>query len=267
MRIETNQKIVTRNTRLAQYLFFFSMGVLIIGFFVTNQQMFGISPTSDEAVVLSLLIPSLILPIGLVSTLFSVRMTNLWVRRPRPETIIPEGLKGLSSKSVLYSYYHFPARHVLICPQGIFAIITRFQDGRYTVRGERWHTHRSPIGRLFSIFRLDGIGAPDNEAIRAAQHVKKLLQSIAPEAEVKPLVVFVDPRVKLEIENPLVPVVHAEDKLKPNLKDFMRSIKGDAAPEQPVKKGQKGQGAIKKKELPMPLTQEQIEAFEAATLR
>src|SRR5690554_4101962 len=123
MRIETNQKLVKRNTQIAQYLFFFSMGVLVIGFLVTNQQLLGVDPTSEQAVTLSLLVPSLILPVGLVTTLVSVRMTNLWIRRPRPEVVLQENLKGMGSKSVLYNYYHFPARHVLICPQGVFAII------------------------------------------------------------------------------------------------------------------------------------------------
>ncbi len=77
------------------------------------------------------LVQTAILPIAFITTIVSVRMTNLWVRQPRPEVVIREGLKGLSNKSVLYSYYHFPARHVLICPQGVFAMVTRFQDGRY----------------------------------------------------------------------------------------------------------------------------------------
>jgi len=160
MRIVTNTKLVRRNNRIAQYLFFFSLGVLILGFFITNQQLFGVEVNSPEAETLILLLPSLILPLGLISTLFSVRMTNLWIRRPRPEDVLAENLKGLSNKSVLYNYYHFPARHVLICPQGIFAIVTRFQDGNYTVEGNKWRTHRSPLSRILSIFRLDSIGDP-----------------------------------------------------------------------------------------------------------
>jgi hypothetical protein len=265
MRIETNKKLVKRNTQIAQYLFFFSLGILALAFFVTNQQLLGISPTSDEAAMLSVLIPSLVLPFGLISTLFSVRMTNLWIRRPRPELAIEEGLKGLSNKSVLYNYYHFPARHALICPQGIFAIVTRFQDGRFSVVGDNWRTHRSAFSRLTSIFRMDGIGNPTEDAMRAAAHLKKLLNPIAPEAEVQPLVVFVDGRAQLEVKEPVVPVVHANDKYKPNLKDFMRSVKPETVEPQPVKKGQKQ--PPKKKEGTMPLTPEQIEAFEAATLR
>lgn len=265
MRIETNQKLIKRNTQFAQYLFFFSMGVLVIGFLVTNQQLLGVDPTSDAAVALSLLVPSIILPIGLVTTLVSVRMTNLWIRRPRPEVVLEEGLKGLGNKSVLYNYYHFPARHVLICPQGVFAIITRYQDGQHSVNGSTWRTQRSALSRFFSIFRLDGLGDPNRDAQQAARHVQSKLQAITPEVEVQPIILFVDSRVQLEINDPIVPVLHVDTKIKPNLKDYLRDLK--SFPEQEETTGKKG--AKKSKEVtvtPMPLSPEQIEAFEAATL-
>jgi hypothetical protein len=265
MRIVTNTKLVRRNNRIAQYLFFFSLGILMVGFFLTNQQLFGITADSRELETLILLLPSLVLPIGLVTTLISVRMTNLWVRRPRPETALEENLKGLSNKSVLYNYYHFPARHVLISPQGVFAMVTRFQDGSYTVSGSKWRTHRSALSSALSIFRLDGVGNPNRDALQAADHVKKQLASIAPEVEVQPLVLFVDPRAKLNIQDSPVPVLYVDEKLKPSLKDYLRNLKAEVV--EVPEKGKKGQK--KKKETPvasMPLTPEQIEAFEAATV-
>lgn len=241
MRVETNERLARRNRQIAQYLFFFSFGVLILGLFVINQP----APAQGEDVTLSFLLSSAVLPFAFITTMLSVRMTNLWVRPPRPEVVIREGLKGISSKSVLYNYYHFPARHVLITPYGVFAIITRFQDGRFTVRGSKWISHRSPISRFFGIFRLDGIGNPTLDAQRAADHVKKLLANIAPDVPVQGVVVFVDPRAQLEIENPDVPVVHADSKREPSLKDYIRSVMKENRPT---------------------LTPEQIEAFEQATL-
>jgi hypothetical protein len=177
--------------------------------------------------------------------MISVRMTNLWARQPRPEIVIREGLKGISNRSVLYNYYHFPARHVLISPQGIFAMVTRFQDGRYTVEGDRWTTHRSPVSRLLSVLRADGIGDPTADAQRAAIHVKKLLEPIAPGVEVRPVVVFVDPKAEVTIVNPAVPVVYPVGKRSPILKDLLREAGKDSR---------------------MALTPEQIQAFEEATL-
>jgi len=243
MRTEVNDKLVERNRRLAQYLFFFSFAVLIGAFIITNQQAFNPNANVDSNLVL--LLPSLVLPIGLITTLISVRMTNLWVREPRPEKALKDGLKGLSNKSVLYSYFHIPARHVLISPQGVYAITTRFQDGIYTVNGEKWSTQGGALAAFTRIFRRDGIGNPNEDAQRAVEHLQKLLQPIAPGVQVKPLIVFTDPRARLTIENPAIPVLYASSELQPNIKDFMRDVPKDGR---------------------ATLTPAQVEAFEQATL-
>lgn len=244
MRVETNVKLVRNNRRLANYLFFFSVAVLIGGFLLANLQL---SATDSTSLTLAIFLPWLVLPLGFIATMASVRMTNLWVRKPRPEEAIHEGLKGLSNKSVLYNYYHFPARHVLIAPQGVFAIITRFQEGRYVVEGSQWRTHGGLAGRILSIIRRDSIGNPTEEAIRAAAHVKKLLEKGAPDVEVQPLIIFVDPRAQVDIINPTVPVLFTYEEKTPNLRDFMREITRQqqeklppqAAAIPPKKKGEK----------------------------
>jgi hypothetical protein len=247
MRIVTHQKLVRRNRRIAQYLFFFSFGALVAAFIVANQQAFSANPSDPQSLegTLLLILPTLVLPIGVITSMFSVRMTNLWIREPRPERVLQEGLKGLSNKSVLYNYYHFPARHVLICPQGVFAITTRFQDGRYSVSGNDWKTYGGFLNGVWRFFRRDAIGNPNEDAQNAARTVKKMLEPIAPDVEVRPLVVFIDPRVTLSIDNPDVPVLFADSKLEPNLKEYMRTIPKEARDT---------------------LTPEQIEAFEEATI-
>lgn len=247
MRIETNTRLVTRNRRIAQYLFFFSIAVLVGAFIFTNQQALSSTPPAPDSIegTLLLLLPAIVLPLGVISSMVSVRMTNTWIRVPRPENALRENMKGLSNKSVLYNYYHFPARHVLICPQGVYAITTRFQDGHYRVEGDRWHTFGGLLNRLTRIFRRDSIGNPSEDARAAAAHVQKFLQPIAPDVEVRPLVVFIDPRARLEIENPTVPVLVTDPKQANSLKNFLRDVP---------------------KEQRQALTPQQIEAFEAATL-
>lgn len=243
MRVETNEKLAHRNRQIAQYLFFATFAILIVGLFVVNQQAATVSPDNIMAVTL---LQMAVLPLAFVTTIVSVRMTNLWVRSPRPEVVIREGLKGISNKSVLYNYYHFPARHVLICPQGVYAMVTRFQDGRYTVTGDRWTTHKSAVSRILGLFRFDGMGNPTADALRAAEHVKALLEPIAPGVEVHPVIVFVDPKVEVNIISPTVPVVYPVGKKSPILKDLLRDVGKDSRNS---------------------LTPEQIQAFEAATLR
>ncbi len=221
MRVETNERLAHRNRQIAQYLFFVTFGVLILGLFFLNTQT---SSVTQDNVLIVTLAQTAILPLAFITTIISVRMTNLWVRQPRPEVAIREGLKGLSNKSVLYNYYTFPARHVLICPQGVFAMVTRFQDDAYAVEGEHWHTRKSAISRVLSIFRFDNVGNPSADAIRAADHVKKLLTPIAPNIEVQPVVVFVDPKADVTITDPTVPVVYPLGKRSPTIKDMIRDI-------------------------------------------
>ncbi|MBI5671494.1 MAG: NERD domain-containing protein [Chloroflexi bacterium] len=238
MRVETNWKLVRRNRRLANFLFFFSMAVLIGGFIIANTQLTNTTSPDNLSVLLALILPWVVLPLGFISTLASVRMTNLWMRRPRPEDAIREALKGISKRSVLYNYYHFPARHVLVTPHGVFAMVTRYQEGSFTVDGDRWKAPGGAFRLISRIFRRDDIGNPTEEALRAAAHVKSLIAAVAPNIEVQPLIIFVDPRVRLEINNPTVPVLFADSKREPNLRDYLREHARQQSPQEvtPVKK-------------------------------
>lgn len=242
MRIETNQALIERNKKISQYAFFFSLIILAAGFVATNARFLFPNTDPNALVIIEFLMPIVILPIAFGSTLFSVRMTNLWIRQPRPDKALEENLKGMGNKAVLYNYYHFPARHVLIAPQGVFAIVTRFQQGTFTVNGDRWQTQRSLIARFFSVFRMDGIGNPTRDAQAAAEHIKKVLEPIAPGVPVQPIVLFVDPGVKLTINQPAVPVVNVLTRLQPNFKDYLKTLPKTN-----------------------PLTPQQITAFEEAT--
>jgi len=265
MRIETNNELVKRNRRTANILFFFSMGILIAGFLVANLQL-----TAKDGITLfiSVVAPWIVLPLGFISTLISVRMTNLWVRQPRPEKAIPAGLKGLSKRSVLYSYYHFPARHVLVAPQGVFAIVTRYQDGIYKVDGDKWQSPGGPFAAIGRFFRRDAIGNPTEDANKAAAYVKGLLEKTLPNVEVQPMIIFVDPKARLEINNPTMPVLYSDENKEPNLRDFMRQLAQKQTPstDQPAP-AKKGKGKNEPKAEVGVINPEQVaDALEEATV-
>ncbi|MEO1441441.1 MAG: nuclease-related domain-containing protein [Chloroflexota bacterium] len=244
MRVETNDRIMRRNRKIAQYSFFISMGVWLAGLGVSFSGVFG----DDASETLSLIEVgvTLTLPFALILALFAVYMTNLWIREPRPEQAIRDGLKGVSNKSVLYHYFHAPAKHVLISPQGVIVMIVRWQPGTMTVDGEKWRMERGVFGRMTGIFRLDGLGDPVGEAERAVEYIERILEPIAPDVDVEPLIVLTDPRAEADMTDSPIPVLYTDEKRKPNLKSFMRK--------HPDKGGE------------LPLTDEQIEAFEKATL-
>lgn len=264
MRIETNTELVKRNRRTANILFFFSMGILIAGFLVANLQL---TAKDGLTLALSVILPWIVLPLGFISTLVSVRMTNLWVRQPRPEKAIPAGLKGLSKRSVLYSYYHFPARHVLVAPQGVFAIITRYQDGSYKVDGDKWQSPGGPFAAIGRFFRRDAIGNPTEDANKAAAFVKGLLEKSLPNVEVQPMIIFVDPKARLEINNPTIPVLYSDENKEPNLRDFMRQLAQKQTPAELPAPTKKGKGKNEPKVEAGVINPEQVaDALEEATV-
>ena len=251
MRIVTNKKLARRNRQITNYLFFGTFGALILGFVVINSSLF----TGQAPDTLMLLLQTAVLPVAFVLTIVSVRMTNLWARAPRPENAIQDGLKGLSNKSVLYNYYHFPARHVLICPQGVYAIVTRWHDQAFIIRDGKFHSQRNILSKFFSLIRFDGVGKPFRDAEAARQQVQGALDEIDSDITVQPLIVFVNPTAQLDLEDKLeAPVLFADPKQKPNLKDYLRDAKREL------------DDAKRKNASLMPLSDAQIEAFEQATL-
>jgi hypothetical protein len=245
-----NSKLVERNRRIASGLFLGTFLVLAGSFIYFNYAIFTQSANSDYL----LLAQALALPLIFVMTIISIRMTNLWNREPHPETALVEGLKSLSKKSIIFHYYHIPARHVLIAPQGVFAIVTRWHEGKFSVEGDKWTTDKSAVSRFFGALRMDGVGNPTADARQASEHLQKLLKNIAPNIEVLPLVVFVSPKAELDIKDPSVPVLYADESREPSLNDYMRKLNEQQRPDKQAK-------------VKLPLTDEQVEAFKNATIR
>jgi nuclease-like protein len=245
-----NSKLVERNRRIASGLFLATFLVLAGSFIYFNYALFTQSGNSDYL----LLAQALALPLIFVMTIISIRMTNDWNREPHPENALAEGLKSLSKKSIIFHYYHGSARHVLIAPQGVFAIVTRWHEGKFRVEGDKWKTEKSAISRFFGAMRMDGLGNPSEDAKEATAHLEKLLKTIAPNIEIQALVIFVSPKAELTIEEPSIPVLYADESREPSLNSYMRKLNEQQRPDKQAK-------------VKLPLTDEQIEAFKKATVR
>jgi hypothetical protein len=224
MRIETNQRLIDRNKKWAGRMFFITFGVIIGSFLLLNSPFLIQDIAEGPGLLISLIAPALLLPLAFLSTIFSVRMTNQWVRQPRPERALPDNLKGLGKSAVLYNYFHFPARHVLITQAGVIAAATRWQDGSFQVTGDKWSTRKNPISRVLSLMRMDGIGNPSLDAQIAAQHVDGLLRDINPDVPVYGVVLFVDPKAEVEVVDSAIPILYIDTKRRPNLKDWVKSL-------------------------------------------
>ena len=96
MHIVTNEPKLRRNRLIAQVLFFISLAVLIGGLVI-----FNLGGRTNEIFFYA---PCIVMPLGLATTIFSIRLTNQYVRLPHPEVAIREGLRGINKRSVLYNY-------------------------------------------------------------------------------------------------------------------------------------------------------------------
>ena len=73
----------------------------------------------------------------------------------------------------------------------------------------------------------NSFGFPFQDALFEAQQMQKFVDKIAPDAgvEVQPLVVFINSAGSFEAEDPLFPVLYADPKKKPSLKNYLRDQK------------------------------------------
>jgi hypothetical protein len=62
---------------------------------------------------------------------------------------------------------------------------------------------------VIGFLRRDGLGNPTQEAQQAAAQIQALIAPIAPEIKVLAVVAFLDPLVRVEVQDSTVPVVYA----------------------------------------------------------
>jgi hypothetical protein len=219
MRVLTNTALIERNRRLAHISFFVSIGTLAGAFFLSNW-LGGNNPQSGTFFN-CLVVPSLFFLI-----LFSVRLSNQWVREPVAWKALPDALHGLSPNAVIYNYI-LPVRHVLIAPQGVFTLYPMFQDRPIKIVDDQWQLLGSGFSSIIAFMRQEHVGKPVENAKLEAAEVQAILDKMFPDndIEVQPLIVFTSPRAQVVLEGEqTVPVVFASGKLEPALKEYIRGM-------------------------------------------
>lgn len=207
MEIISNEKLIRRNARIGQISSIAGLLILAGGMFVsfTRQDLFFIS-------MMALLL-------GFVLSQIGIFFGNRWGRRPRPDEMISQALKGLDGR---YSLYHYasPTSHLLVGPAGVWVLMPRHQAGTITydpVRN-RW---KQKGGNLYlKIFAQEGLGRPDLEISSDIAAVQTFLQKNLPDGkapEVQAALVFTNDRAVVEAEDAPVPTLQAK-----RLKELIR---------------------------------------------
>lgn len=156
---------------------------------------------------------------GLVFVNAGAVVGGKWMRSPRPDQILDKALKGLNHGSRLYNYL-LPVDHVLLSSVGLFVLTLKTQDGQIIAHGDKWQRRLNLWGALMGVFESK-LGNPSRQARNEAAKVQDWLHTHLPDAEVpvRPLIVFVDPKAQLFLQEPSVPAFALAD-----LKGYLRMM-------------------------------------------
>ncbi len=204
MRIVTNTKKIERNRKIGLYTSFGSLIVLILGLVLSFR------PNTIGIAYGALLV-------GLILSQVGIYFGNRWGRTPRIDERLTASLKGLDDR---YTLYHFmaPVPHLLTGPAGVWVLVPQHQSGTITYENNRFR--QSGVNFLSRFFAQEGLGRPEVEAQSYAEQMQKYIQKSLPENEVpeaRPMIVFVNPKVSVQVSESPTPAMHVE-----KMKDFVR---------------------------------------------
>jgi hypothetical protein len=185
--------------------------MLVVGFWLVN--LFGSSslfPVAMAAIV-----------IGFVLFYGGLLQLSRWSRRPGNDQVLDIALARLNDRYTLIHYADFPgkrAEHVLITPGKLLVMTTREMTGRVRAHGRSW---RRPNAFLFGFMRLAGpqLGNPTLDTEQQIASLRGFMDDEQLPGEIEGAIVFVDPRVDLEIDDPELPVLRPEE-----LFEFVREV-------------------------------------------
>jgi hypothetical protein len=215
MQIITNHRLIKRNARLGNIFNLVGLALMGVSIYFSFRGVTGdITVSQFNLFLLAVLVGFIILQIG---TYYG----NRWGRRPRPDELIDRSLKGLGRE---YSVYHYstPAYHLLVGPAGVWVLLPYHQAGQVTYANKRWRLRGGGFLQTYlRIFGQEGLGRPDLEAAAEVESIRRFLSRNLPEGtslpEVKALMVFLNPKIELRVEEAPIPGLQAD-----RLKDFLR---------------------------------------------
>jgi hypothetical protein len=208
MKVITNEKLVKRQAAIGKWASLIGMGALLGGLVVSYRW-----PNQLTVSFGCLIVGFMLASVGTYNM-------NRWVKEPRADQALTNALKGFDNKHFLY-HYTLPAAHVLLAPSGLFVFTVKGHHGEIRCEGEKWH-HKFNWGRLLLFFGQEGLGNPTREVGGEIGRLRRFLDGRLPEADVliEGLIVFTNPRARLELIDPAVPVVSSN-----KLKAFLRQRK------------------------------------------
>ena len=168
----------------------------------------------------------LLLFVGFVLFNIGMQQVGKWNRGPkhRNDSLLDQRLAPFSDR---YALIHYPrlndkvVEHLLVHPGGVTVLTVRELAGAVHVEGNRWRRGGGPLRRVFAISGPQ-LGQPGVEARQGIATVEAFLAQHQMEVDVDGAVVFLNPRIVLDVEDAEFPVMTADE-----LPDFVRDLPVD----------------------------------------
>jgi len=209
MRVVVDDKLVARRSQTAQRALLVGAGLLIIALVASFNPRY--------------VLPAyVVVVLGTIVTTWGARIGSKWMGDLRGDRVLAKVLKGLDNSYRLYNYV-LPVDHVLLSPDGLFVLRLQRQDDKVSCRGSKWH-RPFRLRRVYGLLSEEGLGNPTNQAQREAARLDRFVADHLPDADAPThsLIVFVNPKVELDVTDPVVPAVPVSA-----LKRHLRHTMGD----------------------------------------
>lgn len=203
MRTLTNDNYIASRKRLGQIFSFLGIGVLLAGFVLTF--------TAEEGSQLSYL-ALFSLPLGWILSQVGLFFANRLIKQPVVHEAINEGFRKVGKfgrDSHLY-HYVFPVNHMVLTPNGIIALIGKYQSGKVSAEDMTW---KQKIGIFQRFFGQQTLGNPAAEAENSVKQIAKWISHNVPdlaeqELPIGAVIVFTANDVELDVKASAIPAVH-----------------------------------------------------------
>ena len=213
MQVTTNEIFIRRRGTIGWVTSVLGFAILAVGAYIALQQT---QAANQQTVTWIAFIPWITFGIGFILTNVGKYYTMRYGGRPRIDLALAQSLKGLDSRNHLYNYVPtIPAEHVLVTPNAVVIIETRPFFGEIIHRKSKW-TRPMSLRGLWDRFSDGGLGNPTEEAQRDSGAVTALLserlgEDVMRSIVVLPIIVCTSSRIKLQLDEPDVPVVMIGD--------------------------------------------------------
>jgi hypothetical protein len=180
MKIVTNEPLVKRNTKIAQFSGLLGMIVMLAGMYILFTTQRDPEKAADP-LYMGIVWGSLL--VGFLLSQVGIYYMNRFGRRPRPDESLDASLKGLEDSYTLY-HYRTPTPHLLVGPAGIWVLLTRHQKGTVTYNGKRYVQKGGGFMQGYlRLFGQEGVGRPEAELKNDISAIQRFLEKKLPDVE------------------------------------------------------------------------------------